>query len=118
MKQVPSSPWPTGGGWTIAVTSFSVERLAGFLGFTPETGNDDLDYYAMGAFEDPEIGPLWLFQHLRAPGPGTEVMVDIGITREQGLAAAERQFGLDKEFMTWINPYESHDAIKPDDVIS
>lgn len=107
--------WPGGACWTIGVLKHSPEQLASSpipIIFTD--GSDGLDEYAVAAVFDQQISQLLLVRHLHSPADGTEVMIDVGVSRREGLLAVARCLHLDIRDFEWVTPYASFEAAQAD----
>jgi len=107
--------WPSGGCWTIGILSRTPAQLDGSeipLAFIQ--GADDLDHYLAARVFDEQISWFLLFRHVGSPSAGTEVKVDIGVKRGEGLLAVSRCLRLDIRDFEWVTPYESFDAALSD----
>ncbi|MBI2764776.1 MAG: hypothetical protein HYX53_02565 [Chloroflexi bacterium] len=112
MKQVaPYERFPTG-GWDIGILKANPEDLASRFGIEFAEDSDDFDRFALAALDGDAVGQLWLFRYLRSPGPGTEVLVDVTVSRTDALAAVKRTLGLSRKDFLWINP-EPRSKFKP-----
>lgn len=114
MKQTePYAVWPSGQGWTVAILKATPEELAARKHVQFEEGCDDLDAYDLAAFPDGRVGQIWLFRHRQSPEPGTELQVDTGVPRDEGIAAARRLLGLNPDDLAWVSSYEMSPAPTP-----
>jgi hypothetical protein len=98
----PRTPWPSGGGWTVAILSLSPRELSERYGVRFLLGVDDLDEFCVAALKDRLLGQIWLFRHEHAPFPGTRVDVDRSVSRDEDLSALNRQLRLGAEEFNWI----------------
>jgi hypothetical protein len=107
MTQVePYDRWPSGEGWTVAVTRATPEEIAEQAGLTFEPGVDDLDQYVLAAIADGDIGQFWLIRHENAPERGVEVVVDRAVDRTSALRALRRHLPTEYCDFAWLAPAE------------
>jgi hypothetical protein len=100
--------WPGGGGWPVASCEDSPEALCEQLDGSIKRYTDGLGE-AVGCLVDSRVGPVLFEQHLAPSQSSAEVLVDIGVPRDDALRALE-ELGLGPEKLNWTTGFESFDA--------
>lgn len=99
--------WPNHRYWTVGILALPPEEIAR-PGVQFILDADDLGPLLATTISDSQIGEFEVVRHHESPDHGTEVRVDIGVSRDDALNAVARTLGFDSRSFSWISPYRSY----------
>lgn len=108
-REIPQWQWPSGRGWTAAITKLTPRELSERFGLTFYVGADDLDEFLVALLEMHDGNRIALFQHRHAALPGMRVDVDWRTSRRAALAELDRQLNLRTDDFSWVAESEHPD---------
>lgn len=107
-QEEPWGSWPSGDYWTIGILSRTPSELSKELGIRFGRAEGDLGPFQVAALGDQRLGQLWLVSLAHATSPGTDVRVDLDVTRDTAMHVLWMLTGLDVRAFKWVNPYPAH----------
>lgn len=104
----PWDTWPSGDHWTVGILFATPKDLSGHFGMVFRSLTGDLGTFDLAVLDDDHVGQIWLVSLDASPQSGTDVRVDLAVTREEALNAFWRATGWDIRSFKWVNPYPAH----------